>query len=59
MPSTESCSQPVAADAAVGFGAIRLTLSTASTNHAAQSLYEQAGWLPDQRFIVYNLQLAP
>lgn len=47
-----------AAEFAKGFGAIRVTLSTAITNQAAQSLYEQAGWIRDQDFYVYNLQLA-
>lgn len=39
------------------FGAIRLTLSTAITNRAAQNLYEQAGWIRDQDFYVYSLRL--
>jgi ribosomal protein S18 acetylase RimI-like enzyme len=39
-------------------GAIRLTLSTATTNHGAQRLYEQAGWIRDQDFHAYNLKLA-
>lgn len=38
--------------------AIRLNLSTAITNRAAQSLYEQAGWVRDQDYYVYNLKLS-
>ena len=36
-------------------GAVRLTLSTAIDNVAAQALYESAGWKRDDRFYVYNL----
>ncbi len=36
-------------------GAIRLTLSTARKNDAAQMLYESAGWKRDQEFYVYHL----
>jgi ribosomal protein S18 acetylase RimI-like enzyme len=39
-------------------GAIRLTLSTAINNQAAQGLYEQAGWIRDQDFYVYNLRIS-
>ena len=35
-------------------GAIRLTLSTAMTNEAAQALYESAGWVRDDKFFVYH-----
>ena len=35
-------------------GAVRLTLSTAVTNAAAQALYESAGWRRDEKFYVYN-----
>lgn len=48
-----------AAGFARDFGVIRLTLSTATTNHAVQGLCEQAGWLRDQNFFVYNLQVSP
>jgi ribosomal protein S18 acetylase RimI-like enzyme len=47
-----------AAEFAKELGAIRLTLSTAITNRAAQSLYEQAGWTRDQDFYVYSLKLS-
>ena len=35
-------------------GAIRLTLSTAVTNEAAQALYQAAGWVRDDKFFVYH-----
>ncbi|MTW09701.1 GNAT family N-acetyltransferase [Pseudoduganella eburnea] len=35
-------------------GAIRLTLSTATTNEAAQALYQAAGWVRDDKFFVYH-----
>jgi GNAT superfamily N-acetyltransferase len=44
-----------AAAYAQSVGAIRLTLSTATTNQTAQSLYESAGWVRDQQFYVYQL----
>jgi len=46
-----------AANDARSTGAIRLSLSTALTNLAAQSLYESHGWKRDTRFYVYNLSL--
>lgn len=36
-------------------GAVRLVLSTAVTNAAAQALYEATGWLREEQFYVYNL----
>ena len=36
-------------------GAIRLTLTTATTNTTAQALYESAGWKRDERFFTYHL----
>ncbi|MFM7676081.1 MAG: N-acetyltransferase family protein [Synechococcus sp.] len=39
-------------------GAISLTLSTATTNQAAQHVYEREGWIRDQDFYVYNLNLS-
>lgn len=38
-------------------GAIRLTLSTALTNEAAQALYEAAGWKRDDNFYVYHFAI--
>jgi ribosomal protein S18 acetylase RimI-like enzyme len=36
-------------------GAVRLSLSTAITNDAAQALYHSAGWKRDDQFFVYHL----
>ena len=36
-------------------GAVRLGLSTAVTNHAAQALYERHGWKRDTQFFNYQL----
>ncbi len=38
-------------------GAIRLTLTTATTNTTAQVLYESTGWKRDTKFFTYNLAL--
>ena len=38
-------------------GAIRLSLSTAVDNHAAQALYEGAGWKRDTAFMEYSFSL--
>ena len=48
-------------DAAAAFareqGALRLTLSTAKTNEAAQALYESGGWIRDEQYYGYSLAL--
>jgi ribosomal protein S18 acetylase RimI-like enzyme len=45
-------------DAAADFGraegAVRLTLRTAPTNLAAQSVYDQNGWKRDDQFLTYH-----
>ena len=46
-----------AADYAEGKGAIRLTLSTAHGNAAAQALYQREGWIRDDHFQTFNLSL--
>ena len=38
-------------------GAVRLSLSTAITNDAAQALYHSAGWKRDDLFFVYHLAI--
>ncbi|MHA6723492.1 GNAT family N-acetyltransferase [Sphingomonas sp. RS2018] len=38
-------------------GAARLSLSTAVTNAAAQSLYDRAGWVRDSKFQAYAIAL--
>ena len=43
-----------AKDYAKSVGAIKLTLSTEVTNHAAQFLYENQGWNKDDNFLVYQ-----
>jgi ribosomal protein S18 acetylase RimI-like enzyme len=35
-------------------GAVRLSLSTATTNETAQALYQSAGWQRDEQFFVYH-----
>ncbi len=35
-------------------GKARMDLTTARTNHAAQSLYESLGWVRDDVFLAYN-----
>jgi GNAT superfamily N-acetyltransferase len=39
-------------------GALQLTLETAKTNIAAQTLYESCGWQRDNEFYVYQITLA-
>lgn len=38
-------------------GAIRLSLSTATTNTIAQKVYEASGWEKDEQFLVYQYQI--
>lgn len=38
-------------------GAVRMELATATTNTAAQQLYEQLGWIRDNDFYRYALRL--
>jgi len=44
-----------ATEFAKSVGATGLTLSTARTNSTAQSVYEAAGWVRDNQFLVYDL----
>jgi GNAT superfamily N-acetyltransferase len=46
-----------AAEFGRGEGAVRLDLSTAIDNAAAQALYEREGWKRDEDFYVYRLGL--
>jgi ribosomal protein S18 acetylase RimI-like enzyme len=46
-----------AEDHARGAGCVRVDLSTAHTNHAAQALYESRGWQMDRVFRWYSLAL--
>ena len=40
-------------------GMVRMDLTTARTNHAAQSLYESLGWVRDDVFLAYNRRVKP
>ncbi|MCS6290430.1 MAG: GNAT family N-acetyltransferase [Nitrospira sp.] len=46
-----------AASVAVSLDAVRLSLSTALTNDAAQVLYRSAGWTRDEQFSIYHQAL--
>lgn len=46
-----------AVDYASSLGAIRVSLSTATTNEAAQTLYQSAGWKRDEQFLVYHFSI--
>lgn len=39
-------------------GKARMDLTTAKTNHTAQTLYESLGWVRDEVFFAYNRQVA-
>jgi ribosomal protein S18 acetylase RimI-like enzyme len=52
------CALLLAAEAhARAQGAVRMDLSTARTNRAAQALYESLGWVRDDAFVVYNRRI--
>ena len=38
-------------------GMVRLELSTAKTNAPAQALYESLGWVRDEEFFTYRLDI--
>lgn len=38
-------------------GAVRVSLSTATSNEAAQSLYQKVGWKRDEQFFVYHFTI--
>ncbi len=38
-------------------GAVRISLSTATTNQHAQALYQSAGWKRDEQFYVYHFAI--
>lgn len=46
-----------AVDYASSLGAVRVSLSTAITNEAAQKLYQAAGWQRDEQFFVYHFAM--
>ena len=47
-----------AADVMRSFGAVRLKLSTQTTNLSGQKLYERVGFVRDTEFYAYNLDLS-
>lgn len=46
-----------ATDFAKSVGAIRVSLSTATSNETAQALYQSAGWKRDEQFFVYHFAI--
>lgn len=46
-----------ATEFADSLGAARVSLSTATTNEAAQALYQSAGWKRDEQFLVYHFAI--
>ena len=42
---------------ASSLGAIRVSLSTATTNETAQAFYQSAGWKRDEQFLVYHFAI--
>lgn len=44
---------------AAAAGKVRMDLTTARTNHAAQSLYASQGWVLDDVFLAYNRRVEP
>jgi len=46
-----------AVDYARALGSVRVSLSTATSNEAAQRLYQSAGWKRDEQFLVYHFAI--
>lgn len=46
-----------ATDFAKSLGAVRVSLSTATSNETAQALYQSAGWKHDEQFFVYHFAI--
>lgn len=46
-----------AVEFASSLGAVRISLSTATTNETAQALYQSAGWKRDEQFFVYHFAI--
>ncbi|RZJ13201.1 MAG: GNAT family N-acetyltransferase [Rubrivivax sp.] len=44
---------------AAAYGMTRMDLTTARSNHAAQSIYESLGWVRDEVFLAYNRRVTP
>lgn len=47
-----------ATDFAKSLGAVRVSLSTATSNETAQALYQSAGWKRDEQFFVYHFAIS-
>lgn len=39
-------------------GAVRISLSTATSNESAQALYQSLGWKRDEQFLVYHFAIS-
>lgn len=46
-----------AVEFAGAMSAVRISLSTATTNETAQTLYQSAGWKRDEQFFVYHFAI--
>lgn len=46
-----------AVDYASSLGAVRVSLSTATTNETGQMLYQSAGWKREEQFFVYHFTI--
>lgn len=46
-----------AVEFAGALGAVRLSLSTATSNETAQALYQSTGWKRDEQFFVYHFAI--
>lgn len=46
-----------ATDFVKSLGAVRVSLSTATSNETAQALYQSAGWKRDEQFFVYHFAI--
>ncbi len=44
-------------DFSKSLGAVRVSLSTATSNETAQALYQSAGWKRDEQFFVYHFAI--
>ena len=47
-----------AVELAQTLGAVRVSLSTATTNETAQALYQSVGWKRDEQFFVYHYAIS-
>jgi ribosomal protein S18 acetylase RimI-like enzyme len=52
-PARAAGPRAAAAAPAAADGKVRMDLTTARSNHAAQALYESLGWVRDEVFLAY------